>query len=98
MSKTAIKIQTPVKVVNRALARSEQPERSVYNGSNVTPFDRYGRLRVGQRSGTSKLYAATVLGSGAQNVASLAQTTIALDPATVVANTLNFSEPFTYAN
>lgn len=98
MGKINVKVQTPVKAVNRALARSEQPDRSVYNGSNVSPFDRYGRLRVGQRTGTSKLYAATVLGSGAQNVAAMQQTTIALDPATVVANTINFDEPFTYAN
>jgi hypothetical protein len=98
MGKINVKVQTPVKAVNRALARSEQPDRSVYNGSNVSPFDRYGRLRVGQRTGTAKLYASTVLGSGAQNVAAMAQTTIALDPATVVADTLNFNEPFTYAN
>lgn len=98
MGKINVKVQTPVKAVNRALARSEQPDRSVYNGSNVSPFDRYGRLRVGQRTGTSKLYAATVLGNGAQNVAAMQQTTIALDPATVVANTINFNEPFTYAN
>jgi hypothetical protein len=98
MGKINIKVQSPIKGINRLLPRSEQLERSYYNGSNCSPFDRSGRLRIGQRSGTSKLYASTVLGSGAQNVITLAQTTIALDPATVVASTLNFSEPFTYAN
>jgi len=98
MGKINVKVQSPVKGINRLLPRSEQIERSYYNGSNCSPFDRSGRLRIGQRSGTAKLYAATVLGSGAQNVAALDQTTIALDPATVVADTLAFDEPFTYAN
>jgi hypothetical protein len=97
MAQKPIEFKTPVKGVIKDLAFSDIKPDVALDALNVLPFDRQGRMRANQRAGTSKLYA-TQLGSGSQNVASLTQTTIALDPATVTADQLNFNEPFTYAN
>lgn len=76
-----IKVPSPIGGVNRALARTQQPGISSNQGLptcwdalNVVPYDRYGRLRVSERSGTTPLWA-TPLGDGTQNVQLLEQVT-----------------------
>jgi hypothetical protein len=91
-----ITVKSPLRGVNRAVGREDQPDSTVWDALNVLPFDRTGRLRAGQRSGTSKLWA-SVLGSG-QPISLLEQTTIALDPTTITANTQILNETFTYSN
>lgn len=97
MANKPVEWKTPIKGILKDAAFADIPIDGAIDGLNVLPFDRQGRMRANQRAGTSKMYA-TQLGSGSQNVASLTQTTIALDPATVTADQLNFNEPFTYAN
>jgi hypothetical protein len=46
-----LKINTPLKGVNRAFGREAQPANTCYDALNVLPSDRYGRLRLSQRSG-----------------------------------------------
>lgn len=92
-----INIPLPLKGINRNNARSEQPADTAWAGVNVLPYDRYGRLRIGQKPGTVKLYPATLSGSS-QNIGMLRQATIALDPSTVAPDVLQLSEPFVYAN
>lgn len=90
-------IAFPVKGVNRTLARSTQPEGTAYDMLNMLPFDRNGRLRGAKRPGLAKLWAAA-LGSGSQPLQHLGQTTIALDPLSVTANTLLAEDTFTYSD
>lgn len=89
-----IKIPLPLKGVNRNFARSDQPGDTAWDALNVLPYDRHGRLRIGQRPGTLRQYAAA-LPSGADLVTSLFQTTRALDPASIVANTSLLLRDFT---
>lgn len=56
MPKTIIKVESPLKGVNRAAGREDQPPISVYDSLNVLPFDRSGRLRIGQRTGDAPLF------------------------------------------
>lgn len=46
---------SPLKGVNRAFARESQPDGTCWDAKNVMPQDRYGRLRVAQRSGLGQL-------------------------------------------
>lgn len=46
---------SPLKGVNRAFARESQPDGTCWDAKNVLPQDRYGRLRLGQRSGLGQL-------------------------------------------
>lgn len=48
---------SPLKGVNRAFARESQPDGTCWDAVNVLPQDRYGRLRIGQRSGLGQLSA-----------------------------------------
>ena len=97
MAKQTLPIQSPIKGVNRLFARSEQPDRTCWDALNILPFDRYGRLRIAQRPGTSKLYAAA-LGGGTASVQGLWQCSWVLDPFSVVPDAVLFTESFTYAN
>jgi len=91
---TPIKLPLPLKGVNRNFSRSDQPGDTAWDALNVLPYDRYGRLRIGQRSGTLRQYA-DALPSGVANVTSLYQTTRALDPTSIVANTSLLLRDFT---
>lgn len=101
-----IKIPFPKKGVNRNYNREDQngmqqgfgsqmlPE-TTWNANNVLPYDRWDRLRLGQRPGTVKQYV-SALASAA--VFLLGQTTIGLDPTTLVPTTQAALDAFTYAN
>lgn len=76
-----VKVPPPIGGVNRALARSQQPGvesgeglPTCWDALNVVPYDRFGRLRVSQRSGTEPTWA-TPIGDGTQNVQLLTQVT-----------------------
>ncbi len=51
MADKALRIDSPLKGVNRAFSREKQPEGTCYDALNVMPVERYGRLRVGSRNG-----------------------------------------------
>jgi hypothetical protein len=78
--------------VNRAQAREKQPAGTVFDALNVLPFDRSGRLRVGQRTGTATLLSGVSSGS----VNGLIQVTEG--QAETSGGSTVYSEPFTYAN
>lgn len=72
MPKQSIKVESPLKGVNRIASREQQPPSSVYDSLNVLPFDRTGRFRIGQRPGD-----ATLIDTGTGlNVLSLYQVTL----------------------
>jgi hypothetical protein len=93
MPQQTVTVKSPLRGINRAFGREDQPDSTVWDALNVLPFDRTGRLRAGQRSGTAKLWAAAL--GAPSTVQMLQQTTIALDPATVTADVSQFSEDFT---
>lgn len=100
-----IRIPFPKKGLNRNVERSDQngidqgadgylPE-SVWNAVNVMPYDRYDRLRGGQRPGTARLFAAI----SNVAIAAMGNTSVALDPSTAPASNVVIDEKFTeYAN
>ncbi len=51
MADKALRIESPLKGVNRAFSREKQPQDTCYDALNVMPVERYGRLRVGSRNG-----------------------------------------------
>lgn len=78
-------------------ARFAQPDNTVIDMTNMLPAGRDGRYRGESRPGTVKV-PGIAMGTGTQPVQALAQTTLALDPATVAPTTLLFSDSFTYAD
>lgn len=95
MSSQTVEFKFPVKGVMKNPAYSDMPLDATGDAINVMPWDRGGRLRANQRTGTSKLYAAALVAS--QPVQAMIQTTLAVDPSTVVGSTL-YDETFNYAN
>jgi hypothetical protein len=93
---TPINLPLPIKGINRYGPRSSQPDGTTPTASNVLPFDRYGRMRIAQRPGTGKLWAAAI-GSGA-NVQLLQQTVAAADPTLADDGSTVLNETFTYSN
>ncbi len=65
MPARSIQFKFPLKGLNDAWARLDQPQDSTPDCLNVMPFDRTFRARGGQRSGTSKVNA-SALNSGTQ--------------------------------
>lgn len=61
--KKLLPIASPIKGVNRFASRENQAEGTCWDALNVLPFDRYQRLRIGQRNGTAKQFS-TQLTSG----------------------------------
>lgn len=49
----SIKLQSPLKGVNRAWARDAQPDNTCWDAKNMLPFDRQGRMRIEQRGGVA---------------------------------------------
>lgn len=92
---TPIEIKTPIKgVVKNTNFQDAIPDFTL-DAVNVRPYDQGGRQRVSQRSGTAKLYASALVAS--QPVQAMIQTTLAVDPSTIVGSTL-FDETFNYVN
>lgn len=101
-----IKIPFPKRGVNRNFDRSDQngipqgfgstliPE-TVWNALNVLPYDRFDRLRGGQRPGTVRLFSNPL---DLAVVAGLWQTTIAIDPSTLPPSFITEEEIFNYPN
>jgi hypothetical protein len=63
MPRNLIPIPSPIKGINRVMSREQQPDGTCWNALNVVPYDKYGRARVAQRTGLSKLYT-TQIGGG----------------------------------
>src|SRR5271170_7880000 len=63
MPKNLFPIPSPIKGINRVMSREQQPDGTCWNALNIVPYDKYGRARVSQRTGLSKLYSMQ-LGSG----------------------------------
>lgn len=83
----------PVKGKDINFAYREEPSGTCADCMNVVPHDPITmRTRGGQRAGLSKLFTSTQLAGPPQL---LMQATTALDPTTVVANTLLYQEKFT---
>jgi hypothetical protein len=96
MASQSVLFKTPLKGVMKNPAFNDSPLDAAVDAVNVLPWDRTGRFRINQRAGTSKLYGAALV--AAQPVQALIQTTLALDPASIVANTPVTNETFTYSN
>ncbi len=91
----SIKVQSPLKGVNRAFSREQQPADTVWDALNMMPSDRYGRLRVAQRSGIGLLDSL----AAAAPVRLLHIASTVSDPSiTAGGDTAILTEPFTYAN
>ena len=56
MAEINLPVSSPIKGVNRVVPREGQPPDTCWDAFNVMPFDTFGRNRVAQRFGTSKLY------------------------------------------
>lgn len=84
----------PLKGINRAFARSNQPQDTAFDMLNFLPFDRTDRLRGGKRCGTAKLWA---LPLAADSVLLLDQTTLQ-SPGSTDDTDPSFTEAFTYSN
>jgi hypothetical protein len=91
-----IEIKTPTKGVVKTTNFQDFPPDSCIDALNVLPWDRTGRLRVNQRSGTDKLWPAA-MGNGSQALQCMIQTTLALDPATIVPSSNIIDDAFPYA-
>lgn len=94
-----IKVPPPIGGVNRALARSQQPDSPLptcWDALNVVPYDRFGRLRVSQRSGTNPIWDDQI-GDGTQNVQMLTQVTRVNVPGTGGPVTI-YEDGFAYSN
>jgi hypothetical protein len=50
-------IGSPLRGVHRHESRDQQPEGTCWNALNIEPYDQFGRARIAQRYGISKLYA-----------------------------------------
>jgi hypothetical protein len=88
-----VEFKFPAKgVVKNTGYQDADPTASV-DALNVFPWDNTGRQRIGQRPGTSKAFA-TQFGSG-QPVNLLMQTTLALDPSTIIPVTQLLNYDFT---
>lgn len=88
-----LKISSPLKGVNRAFGREAQPPNTCFDALNVMPSDRYGRLRIAQRTGIGEL--ATLSANNPirlLHVASSVNTTLGTSTVTLL------DELFTYAN
>lgn len=90
MPKQIVKVESPLRGVNRAASREEQPELSIFDSLNMLPFDRTKRLRIGQRAGAGEL-----LHPASGNVLGLYQVTLGqeeiTDPTTL------FKDEFAYS-
>lgn len=75
MPTKTLPLSTLIGGVNRATAREKQPAGTVFDALNVLPFDRSGRLRVGQRAGTATLLS----GVSSSSVNGLLQVTLGQD-------------------
>jgi hypothetical protein len=95
MPSNPVEFKSPTKGVNKNLSWSDHTPDFAVDALNVLPFDLDGRNRIIQRPGTSKLLASAI--GGGFGVMLLEQTTVPLDPATIAPNTVQFTEPFTYA-
>lgn len=95
MANQPFEFKSPLKGVFKNGTYTDHPVEAAVDALNVLPFDRQGRNRVAQRAGSSKLWA-SALGSGGL-VQLLDQTTIALDPTSITADTLLGSDSFTYS-
>jgi hypothetical protein len=60
MPKTPIPITSPIKGISRVMSREQQPDGTCWDALNVMPYDLFGRARVSQRFGISKLYSAQI--------------------------------------
>lgn len=89
-------IKSPLKGINRSWGREDQPQDSCVDALNVIPLDRYGRMRVAQRSGTDKLWD-TAIGSG-NPILMLEQAVVAADPFAVTPGATVTSDTFDYSN
>lgn len=88
-----IEIPFPLKGIDDNWAFRRQPEGTTPDALNVRPYDVYDRrLRGGQRGGHAKYLDDAV--NGAETIQALAQVVSALDPTTIVADTLLVSEKF----
>lgn len=87
----------PTKGINRAVARSNQPQDTAWDMLNVLPFDGTGRLRGAKRRGTEKLWD-TPLGVDTDNVVLLDQVTLVTAAQSEVDPVVAFSDDFTYSN
>ena len=58
-----ISLGSPIKGVVRTFGRESQPDETCWNALNIVPYDRWGRLRVSQRTGTVKQWPSRI-GSG----------------------------------
>lgn len=85
-----IPLPFPAKGVVKTVSRSDQPDGTTWNASNILPFDRYDRPRGGQRPGTAK-YWNIPLGSALQG---LLQVTLATNPPPTISSTI-FEDTFT---
>lgn len=96
MPSQPVVFKMPAKGVMKNPSFNDAPIDAAVDAVNVFPWDRTSRFRIGQRSGTSKLFASAL--SANHTVQALEQTTTALDPSTVVANVVLTNEHFTYAD
>lgn len=86
---------SPVKGINRAVSRSNQPTDTAWDMLNIFPFDGSGRIRCAKRRGTSKVWAAA-LGVATDSIVLLDQITLVTSAGSV--STPILTEPFTYSN
>lgn len=97
MPPRVVDVPFPFKGYNEGTAHRQQPEGTTPDCLNVRPYDvSKERLRGGQRPGTTKYITDAVNGSNA--IQGMHQVTTALDPDSIVADTLLFSDTFTQAN
>jgi hypothetical protein len=89
----AVQIPLPLKGINKYGPRSEQPELTTPDCLNVMPFDRYGRMRIGQRPGTGKLWSASI--GGGSIVQMLQQTVIGTGGGTYISG--GYTDTFDYS-
>lgn len=92
-----INIQFPLKGINEQWAFGQQPQGTTPAALNVRPYDVFeGRLRGGQRPGHTKYFTSAV--NGVNPIQAIDQVTRAYDPAALGADTLLFSDDFTYGD
>jgi|GEM_PF-2338379 len=77
MAKQNAKYQFPIKGVVKTMGFEDHPADAMVDALNVMPWDRSGRLRLCQRTGTSKLYADPV---GTGGVKAMMQVTLGSQP------------------
>lgn len=94
---TPVELKSPLLGVVKNPNFQDFPQGAAIDALNVLPYDRTGRNRVNQRAGTDKAFAGQ-MGNGSQFVQGIFQTTLALDPSTIVPGTTLLNETFQYAN